>query len=157
MTGDTNADARELVLDRIIDAPRHKVYRCWTEPELLKRWFAPLPYTTPEAVLDVRSGGSCRVVMRSPDGQDMPNEGVYLEVVPNERIVFTDAYVRPWVPSDKPFFTGIITFADEGGRTRYVARARHWTREARDQHESMGFHEGWNKATDQLEAVARGL
>ena len=83
---------RELVLTRLIDAPREKVYRAWTEPELLKKWFAPLPWTTSRAELDVRPGGSNLVVMRSPEGQEFPNPGIYLEVVKNERLVTTDAY-----------------------------------------------------------------
>jgi uncharacterized protein YndB with AHSA1/START domain len=151
------AAKRELVLTRLIDAPREKLFRCWTEPELLKQWFAPLPYTITHAELDVRSGGSNYIVMRSPEGQDMPLRGVYLEVVPNERVVFTDAYTRPWEPSDKPFFTGIITFEDEGGKTRYTARALHWTDEDCEAHEKMGFHEGWGQCADQLAALAKTL
>src|SRR5258708_23868211 len=73
---------RELMLTRLINAPREKVYRAWTDPELLKKWFAPLPYTTPVAELDVRPGGANLIVMRGPDGKDMPNRGVYLEVGP---------------------------------------------------------------------------
>ena len=107
---------RELVLTRLIDAPREKLYRAWTDPELLKQWFAPLPYTTPVAELDVRPGGANLIVMRGPDGKDMPNRGVYLEVVPNERLVFTDAYTKAWEPSEKPFMTVILTFEDEGGK-----------------------------------------
>jgi uncharacterized protein YndB with AHSA1/START domain len=151
------AAKRELVLTRLIDAPREKLFRCWTEPKLLKQWFAPLPYTITHAELDVRSGGSNYIVMRSPEGQDMPLRGVYLEVVPNERVVFTDAYTRPWEPSDKPFFTGIITFEDEGGKTRYTARALHWTAEDCEAHEKMGFHEGWGQCADQLAALAKKL
>jgi len=83
--------SRELVLTRIIDAPREKLFRAWTDAELLKQWFAPLPYTTPVAELDVRPGGANLIVMRGPDGQDLPNRGVYLEVVENERLVVTDA------------------------------------------------------------------
>jgi uncharacterized protein YndB with AHSA1/START domain len=90
---------RELVLTRIIDAPREKVFGAWTDPELLKQWFSPLPYTTPVAELDVRSGGANLIVMRSPEGNDMPNRGVYLEVVENERLVFTDAYAKAWEPA----------------------------------------------------------
>jgi uncharacterized protein YndB with AHSA1/START domain len=71
--------------------------------------------------------------------------------------VFTDAYSAGWVPADKPFFTGILTFEDEGGKTRYTARARHWTVEDCEQHEKMGFHEGWGIATDQLAALAATL
>src|SRR5271156_4260473 len=100
-------DTHELVLTRLIDAPRDLLFRAWTDPELLKQWFAPLPYTTPVAELDVRPGGASRIVMRSADGEEFPNRGVYLEVVENERLVFTDAYTRAWEPSAKPFMTVI--------------------------------------------------
>jgi uncharacterized protein YndB with AHSA1/START domain len=83
--------ARDLVLDRLLRAPRAAVWRCWTEPALLKQWFAPAPWTTPEVSLDLRPGGASRFVMRSPEGQDFPSAGVYLEVVPERRLVFTDA------------------------------------------------------------------
>jgi len=144
---------RELVLSRIIDAPPHKVYRAWTEPDLLRQWFAPAPFTTPVAELDVRPGGANRIVMRSAEGHEFPNRGVYLEVVPNERLVFTDAYTEAWQPSGKPFMTVILTFEDEGGRTRYTARVRHWTAEDRETHEKMGFHQGWGQCADQLAAL----
>jgi uncharacterized protein YndB with AHSA1/START domain len=101
---------RELVLTRRINAPRERVYRCWTEPELMKQWFAPLPWTTPHVEVDERPGGSATIVMRGPDGNDMPNHGVYLEVVPNQRLVSTDAFTRAWEPSEKPFMTLILTF-----------------------------------------------
>jgi len=77
---------RELVLTKILDAPRGKVWRCWTEPSLLKQWFAPRPWTTPHAEMDVRPGGKSRVVMRSPEGADCPNPGVFLEVLPDEKL-----------------------------------------------------------------------
>ena len=150
-------DPRDLVLTRLIPVPRRALWRAWTEPELLKRWFAPKPYTTPTAELDVRPGGASRIVMRSPEGQDLPNPGVYLEVVPDERLVVTDAYTSAWVPSPKPFLTVILTFADEAGGTRYTARARHWTMEDRAAHEAMGFHQGWGQCADQLEELAKSL
>ncbi|MBB2971602.1 SRPBCC family protein [Mesorhizobium sp. RMAD-H1] len=149
----TPLNDRELVLTRLIDAPREKLYRAWTDPELLKQWFAPLPYTTPHAELDVRPGGASLIIMRSPDGQDMPNRGVYLEVVENERIVATDAYVRAWEPSEKPFMTLILTFENEAGKTRYTARVRHWSAADCKAHGEMGFHEGWGQCTDQLAAL----
>jgi len=148
---------RDLVLTRLLDAPRNALYRCWTEPELLKQFFAPLPYTTPHAELDVRPGGSNRITMRSPEGEDMPLSGVYLDAVPNEKIVFTDAFTEAWTPSAKPFFVGTLTFADEAGKTRYTAVARHWTAEDKAAHEAMGFHEGWGQVADQLEALAKTL
>jgi len=143
----------ELVLTRVIDAPPEKLFRAWTEPELMKQWFCPRPWTTPVIETDPRAGGSSYILMRGPNGEEMPNRGVYLEVVKNEKIVFTDAYTEAWEPSGKPFFTGIITFEAEGGKTRYTARARHWTQEDCQAHEKMGFHEGWGKAADQLEAL----
>ncbi len=144
---------RELVLTRIIDAPREKLFKAWTDPELVKQWFAPLPWTTSAAELDVRPGGTAMVVMRDPDGNEYPNPGVYLEVVENERLVFTDAFTKAWEPSEKPFMTAIVTFEDIGGKTRYTARARHWTVADREAHEKMGFHEGWGQCADQLAAL----
>jgi len=148
---------RELVLTRIIDAPREKLFRAWTDAELLKQWFAPLPWTTPHAELDVRPGGASTITMRGPDGNEMPCLGVYLEVVPNERLVFTDAYTQAWEPSRKPFMTAILTFEDLGGKTRYTARVWHWSVEDRQQHETMGFHQGWGQCTDQLAALVAKL
>jgi uncharacterized protein YndB with AHSA1/START domain len=148
---------RELVLTRIIDAPPEKVFRAWTEPELLKQWFAPLPYTTPVAELDVRPGGANLIVMRDPQGNDMPNRGIYLEVVPNRRLVFTDAYTKEWEPSEKPFMTVMLTFEDQGGKTKYTALVRHWTVADRETHEKMGFHHGWGICADQLAAVVAKL
>lgn len=156
-TTTTSAEGRDLILTRLIDAPREKVYRAWTEPELLKQWFAPLPYTTPVAETDVRPGGACRFVLRAPDGHEFPNPGVYLEVVPNERIVTTDAFTTAWEPAEKPFMTLILTFEDEGGKTRYTARIKHWTLADREAHEKMGFHEGWPICTEQLAALVTRL
>jgi uncharacterized protein YndB with AHSA1/START domain len=154
---ETSTPQRELVLTRLIDAPRRNLFRCWTEADLLKQWFAPLPYTTPHAELDVRPGGASFITMRSPDGQDMPLHGVYLEVVKDEKLVTTDAYSSAWIPSAKPFMTAIMTFTDEGGKTRYTATARHWSAEDRAAHEAMGFHEGWGQCADQLAALAAKL
>src|SRR5690606_14356362 len=121
---DTNP-GHELVLTRIIDAPREKLFRAWTDPELMKQWFVPRPWTLSKVEIDVRPGGSSLIVMRDPEGNEYPNPGVYLEVVENEKLVFTDAYTEAWMPSGKPFMTAIVTFEDEGGKTRYTARARH--------------------------------
>lgn len=151
-TNSPTAD-RELVITRLINAPREKLFRAWTEPALMKQWFAPRPWTVSHAETDVRPGGASLVVMRGPDGTEFPNPGVYLEVVQNERIVATDAYTKAWQPSAKPFMTIILTFEDVGGKTRYTARAVHWTVADREAHEKMGFYPGWNQCTDQLEEL----
>ena len=145
---------RELIINRVIEAPPERLFKAWTDPELLMQWFAPKPWTTPSADLDVRPGGSCVVTMRSPEGQDFPNPGVYLEVVPNQKLVITDAYVKAWEPSGHPFITIILTFEDlGGGKTNYTACVRHWSVADREKHEAMGFYPGWNQCTDQLSAL----
>lgn len=83
--------------------------------------------------------------------------GCFLEIVPNRRLVFTDALLPGFRPAPKPFFTGIVTMEPEGNGTRYTARALHQTQEGRQQHESMGFHDGWGTALDQLVAYVKTL
>jgi len=144
---------RELVVTRIIHAPPAAVFNAWTDPELLKKWFTPPPYVTTFAELDIRSGGTNFIIMKGPDGVEMPNRGVYLEVILNKKLVITDAYTKAWEPSGKPFLTILLTFEDAGGKTNYTARILHWTVADRAAHEAMGFRQGWETATDQLAAL----
>ncbi len=155
---DTPSAARELVLKKTLKAPRAAVYRCWTEPELMTQWFAPKPWSTPRAKVDLRPGGVNEITMADPDGNEFPNRGVYLAVEKDRRIVFTDAFTDAWVPSEKPFFVGEILLEDApGGGTLYTAIARHWSEEDKQNHEKMGFHEGWGQCADQLDEVAQKL
>ena len=147
---------RELAITRLIDAAPERVYRAWVDPDLIKQWFCPRPWRVTHVENDVRPGGSSYLIMKGPEGQELPNRGVYLEVIPNRKLVFTDAYVSAWQPADKPFMTGVLTFDEEHGKTRYTARVLHWTEADRAQHEQMGFFAGWNQATDQLERLLAG-
>lgn len=163
MTTQINVAGRDLVLTRHIAAPPASVFRAWTDPALLKLWFTPAPWTVAHAELDVRVGGVNLVVMRGPDGVEFPNRGVYLEVVPDRRLVVTDAYVAAWEPAEKPFMTLIVTFEPESGGepensgTRYTAKVRHWSVADRVTHEEMGFHAGWTTATAQLAALVEAM
>lgn len=149
---------RELVLCRIMNASPEKLYRGWTDPELMKEWFCPKPWSIARVETDLRPGGSSLVVMRSPEGQEFPNPGIYLEIVPNKKIVFTDAFTKAWEPSQKPFMVATVTFEDLGnGKTKYTARAQHWSVEDRETHEKMGFHQGWGICADQLESLVQKL
>lgn len=141
---------RDLIMTRLIDAPPERVFEAWTRPELLKLWFAPLPWTTPIVETDVRAGGSSLIVMRSEDGTDFPYQGVYLEVVKNEKLVFTNAYTKAWEPAAKPFTTVILTFEPHAGMTKYTALVRHWSVADREAHEKMGFHKGWPICAQQM-------
>lgn len=151
--------ALDLELTRLFKAPPEKVWRCWTEPALLMQWFAPKPVTTTEAILDLRAGGRFFTKMVLPDGSEHPNEGSFLEVIPNQKLAFTDLFSADWAPVASPGlgFSATLTFASEGGGTRYTARARHRTAEEAQKHADMGFHEGWGAASAQLDAQSQTL
>ena len=147
-----------LRLERTLAAPRAAVWRCWSEPALLERWFCPKPWFVTDARLDLRTGGEMATVMNGPEGERVENSGLYLEVEPGRRLIFTDAFTAGWKPSAKAFIVAEITLDDApDGGTLYTAVVRHWNEEDRKQHEEMGFHPGWNAAADQLEELARSL
>lgn len=145
----------DLVLERVVDVPPELVWKAWTEPEHLVKWFTPAPWKTVDCEIDLRPGGIFRTVMRSPEGQDMDNAGCYLEVVPNRRLVFTDGLSPGFRPRDGGFFTGVINIEPVKGGTKYTAIAIHKDEAARKSHEDMGFHSGWGTALDQLVAWAK--
>jgi uncharacterized protein YndB with AHSA1/START domain len=149
---------RELVIARKIDASPEACFRCWTDPELIGQWFCPKPWRAEVLSMDVRPGGASKMIFHGPDGESFPNEGVYLEVQPGRKLVFTDAFAEGWRTTDNPMFVGVVTFEDAGGgKTLYTARARHWTDENAKRHTEMGFHEGWGICADQMEALAKTL
>jgi uncharacterized protein YndB with AHSA1/START domain len=158
----------DLSFSRVVDVPRPLVWRAWTEPELLMPWFCPLPWKTIDCEIDLRPGGIFRTTMQSPEGVEFPNAGCYLEVVPNEKLVWANALLpgfRPSAPTatcgseDANFlFTAMIELADEGQGTRYSATVIHADEAGCNKHAGMGFEAGWGAALDQLVAmVKRGI
>lgn len=141
----------ELTVERLIDAPPETVWRVWTERT--GEWFCPKPWRAEIVEQDFQAGGRASMVMHGPDGEKMELEGVFLDVVPNRRIVSTDAFKAGWQPQG-PFMVSVTDFIEEDGKTRYRASARHWTAEAKQQHEAMGFHDGWGKVAEQLAELA---
>ncbi len=150
-------EALTLEIARMIGAPRAVVWRCWTEPALFQQWFCPAPWSVPEADFDLRPGGRMNTVMAGPNGERVENVGCYLEVLPQERLVFTDAFAEGFAPRPNPFMTGYVTLADAGDATRMVWGARHATEADRDRHLEMGFETGWPIVAGQLDARARSL
>ena len=144
-----------LSVTRLIDAPVETVWRIATDH--IEEWFCPKPWRAEVIEQDWRAGGRSALVMHGPNGEHMPQEGVFLEVTPpssaSARFVFTDAFAAGWTPQG-PFMVGTMEFAAEGGKTRYTATARHWTQDAFDQHKAMGFEQGWGMVADQLAALA---
>lgn len=144
----------ELSVTRYIEAAPDKVWQVMTERQT--EWWCPTPWRAEVVEQDWRAGGRTAMVFRGPDGEEMPQDGVFLEVTPGVRFVSTDACARSpdgtWQPSE-PFMIGTWEIASEGTGTRYTASARHWTEEARANHEAMGFAEGWGACADQLKAL----
>lgn len=157
----------DLTFERIVDVPKEFIWRAWTRPEHLKPWFCPLPWTTTDCEIDLRPGGIFRTVMRSPEGQEFPNSGCYLEVVENEKLVWTNALLPGFRPAptsatkgEEPVdfkFTAMITLAAHPGGTRYTATVIHADEAGCKKHAAMGFHDGWGKALDQLVALAKKM
>ena len=151
----------DLVLERIVDVPRELVWAAWTKPEHIKKWFTPAPWKTVDCEIDLRPGGIFRTVMRSPEGQDHPNVGCYLEVIENEKLVWTIALAPGYRPSngpsEVPFFTAVIALEPQGKGAKYTAIVIHKDEADRKKHEEMGFHDGWGKALDQLVAHMKKL
>lgn len=149
----------DLHISRLLRAPRSLVWKAWSDPQHLKEWWCPKPWTTEVRAFDMRAGGSFYTFMRGPDGGTSDNPGSFLEVVPMERIVMTSMLLGGWRPASNPWMpmTAIITMSDEAGGTRYNALVMHADKAGRDQHEKMGFFEGWNTCITQLEDYASAL
>jgi len=156
----------DLVLERTLNAPRDLVWRAWTDPALLKQWFAPRPYMISELDLDLRPGGIFRIRMTGTDGFDTGhgNAGCVLEVVDGEKLSWTSALGPEYRPAEmgegcESFpMTAIVTLADAGnGKTLYRAVALHKDKADRDQDEAMGFQDGWGTCAAQLEELAADL
>lgn len=149
--------ATDLSFTRTLAVPRHLVWECWTEPRHIPHFFVPRPHKVTAVDIDLRIGGRFNTTF-DVEGNVMDNKGVYLEVVPQEKLVFTDAYTEGWKPAPEPFMTAILLLSDApGGGTRYTAIARHRNPDTKKVHEDMGFFDGWGTVVTQLEDYAKGL
>jgi uncharacterized protein YndB with AHSA1/START domain len=153
----------DLVLERTVDVPPELVWKAWTEPEHLVKWFTPAPWKTVECEIELRPGGIFRTVMESPEGQRFPGTGCYLEVVPEEKLVWTSVMGPGFRPVKKEggedcmdmAFTAVILLEAVEGGTKYTAVAIHGEEASRKRHEEMGFHDGWSAVLDQLVALVK--
>jgi uncharacterized protein YndB with AHSA1/START domain len=147
----------DLVLERVVDVPPALVWEAWTKPEHLRHWFTPKPWTVAHCEVDLRPGGTFRTVMRGPNGEEHDIAGCYLEIVPQQRLIWTDALLPGYRPSANPFFTAIVELEPAGKGTRYRATAIHRDEDGRKKHEEMGFHQGWGTVLDQLVEYAKAM
>ena len=156
----------DLMFERFVDIPKEAIWTAWTTPELLKPWFCPLPWKTVECEIDLRVGGIFRTVIQSPEGQQFNNQGCYLELIPNQKLVWTNALEpglrpakqalsNPDHPCEELMMTATISLESVNGGTQYTAYVMHAHAEARNKHAQMGFEEGWGMCLDQLVAMIK--
>lgn len=149
----------ELSISRLINAAPGKVWKAWSRPEHLARWWIPHPIECKVIKLDLRPGGGFETRMREGDGDFKPHvEACFLDVIPEQRLVWTTTLAEGWRPTE-PWLalTAIITFAAEGHGTRYSARVMHKNAADSRKHEEMGFQEGWGTTIEQLAAFVEHL
>ncbi len=149
----TLPEDEQILITREFDAPRHLVYRAWTTPELVKRWWSGNRGETTIAEIDLRVGGSWRCVMVTEGGFEVAFHGEYREIVPNERIVATEVYEG--IPEEEALNT--VTFDEADGRTTLTVLVEHASKEARDAHVDSGMEVGMQEGMDLLEQIAISL
>jgi uncharacterized protein YndB with AHSA1/START domain len=141
----------DLSVSRIIKAPRQAVWRAWTDPRRFEQWWIPKPTKCKVIEMDLKPGGSFITQMSDNGGAFQPHvTGCFLAVDEMERIVFTDTLLGGWRPAEHSFLTAVITFKDHADGTDYSAYAMHKSQADRENHEKMGFHDGWGTVTRQL-------
>ena len=146
----------QILITRVFDAPRHLVYRAWTTPELVKRWWHANRGEVTLAEIDLRVGGTWRYVSVTPDGVEFGFHGEYREIVPNERLVSTEVYEG--IPdAEEHAALDTLTLTESDGRTTLTVLVEHPTKEGRDAHINSGMEAGMQDAMDLLEEVAVSL
>ena len=154
----TPADDR-ILITREFDAPRHLVYRVWTTPELVSRWWSGHRGTTTEVKLDLRPGGRWRYLLKTDDGAEVGFHGEYREIVPDERIVYTEVFEMPGVDLDSvdgPLITVTFTALD-GDRTRLELLTETGSKELRDTILQSGMEVGVREQTAIIQELADSL
>jgi uncharacterized protein YndB with AHSA1/START domain len=146
----------QILVTREFDAPKHLVYRAWTTPELVKRWWSGHQGKMTIAEIDLRVGGRWRYVMVADGGHEVAFHGEYREIVPNERIVNTEVYEMPGA-SEGEGVLNIVTFTEADGRTTLTQLVQAASKEVRDAIMSSGMEVGMQQQMDLLEEVAISL
>lgn len=147
--GNGKNEQRELFLTRVFDAPRELVFKAWTDPKHVQKWWGPRGFTNPVCELDVRPGGAMRIDMRGPDGTVFPMTGVYTEIVAPERLAFTSgALDKDGTPLFEVLST--VTFTEQAGKTTIKLHARVVRATPAAAPHLAGMEIGWTQTIDRL-------
>ena len=147
----------QILITREFDAPRHLIYKAWTTPELVKRWWNANRGAVTQADIDLRVGGKWRWVMMTDRGFEVAFRGTYKEIVPNERLVYTEMYEAVQQSEDDEGTLNTMTLVEKNGRTLVTTLTECYTREVRDMIIESGMEGGMQEAYDLLEQVAISL
>jgi uncharacterized protein YndB with AHSA1/START domain len=145
-----NTNSKELTVTRIFDAPRELVWKAWTDPKLLARWWGPKLFTNPVCELDLRPGGAILIHMKGPDGVVYPMKGVFHEIVEPERLVFTSSAVEEEEGNSLLEAINTVTFAEHNGKTKLTLHAVVVKATPEAAWMLAGMEEGWSTSLDRL-------
>ena len=144
----------DLVIERFIRASPETVWKAWTTPDLLEKWWVPHPSQCRVLALDARAGGAFRTAFSESGGQYVPHlDACFLAAEPGQRLVFTNALTGGFRPAAQPFMTADVSFLPVEGGTAYRALVMHKDQADRDRHVELGFYDGWSSVTEQLAAL----
>lgn len=149
------ASPHDLIITRVLNAPRHAIWRAWSNPDILKTWWSPVPWRTDIVAFDMQPGGIFHTQTFGPENNNSDNPGCFLEVVPHSRIVFTSLLTAGWRPAAAWVgFTAMISLSDYQLGSCFTLQVLHADEVTREEHEKMGFFEHWNSVITQLDEVA---
>jgi uncharacterized protein YndB with AHSA1/START domain len=147
----------DLVFERTTSLTPEQIWKGWTDPETLMKWFCPRPWKVSECRLELKAGGEFYTLMQSPEGEGFPNHGIYLEIIPNQKLVWTNMMTAGFIPNPEAHlgfpFSVILNLSKTDKGTLYKAVCAHADEKGMKQHEAMGFQEGWGLAFVQLEEL----
>lgn len=149
---------KTLKIERIIKASPERIWRCWAEPRLLEQWYCPKPWFVKILLQELHAGGRFQLQFVGPNSEGFSKSGLILECIPNKKMVFTDAFVEAWEPSNRALHVVSFELEDLGdGTTKYIAQTKYWNIADAEEQRNNGYVQGSNMALNQLEELLETL
>lgn len=151
-------DDKHIQIERILNAAPERIWRCWCEPKLFEQWYCPKPWTAKLMLQELHNVGKLHLKFEGPDGAGFEKNGLILECIPNQKMVFTDAFVDAWEPSNRALHVISFELEDLGdGATKYIAKTKYWNAQDFEEQTKNGYLQGAKKALDQLEELLQNI